>query len=460
MSAALAPVHSKGRIIMSCKLDTEQNSVLSLLLEGKNVFLSGEGGTGKSQIIRTFLKLSNKNIICLAPTGFAALNLPEAMTIHSFFKFPIDKVLIRPADIPRSEQLAELLEHVDCVVIDEISMVRADIFRAVEMSLRLNGGKPDKPFGGKQIVAVGDFLQLPPVVPDPILEAGLYSALGGVFAFNTQAWTLAGFIPAYLTNVHRQVDTEYIKLLKMIRTQKNGVMDLLKEIKIPVTEYPDSELTLCCRKMDAERINANEMQKIQASSFICSGNVDGIFPVFELPTPRSLILKTGARVMVICNGRHQHNSNGNLYEYVNGEIGLITEYDPYREIISIKMSDERIVTVHKSVWDNVEYTLEKDEDGNISIESRIIGSFKQFPILPAWAMSVHKAQGKTLDCKVHLHLGNFQCFAPGQLYTALSRVRRLSDLTIDRPIRYGDIIADRMVLTFLEETFPQHFPQN
>lgn len=122
---------------MSCKLDTEQNSVLSLLLEGKNVFLSGEGGTGKSQIIRTFLKLSNKNIICLAPTGFAALNLPEAMTIHSFFKFPIDKVLIRPADIPRSEQLAELLEHVDCVVIDEISMVRADIFRAVEMSLRL-----------------------------------------------------------------------------------------------------------------------------------------------------------------------------------------------------------------------------------------------------------------------------------------------------------------------------------
>ena len=164
--------------------------------------------------------------------------------------------------------------------------------------------------------------------------------------------------------------------------------------------------------------------------------------------------------MVICNGRHQHNSNGNLYEYVNGEIGLITEYDPYREIISIKMSDERIVTVHKSVWDNVEYTLEKDEDGNISIESRIIGSFKQFPILPAWAMSVHKAQGKTLDCKVHLHLGNFQCFAPGQLYTALSRVRRLSDLTIDRPIRYGDIIADRMVLTFLEETFPQNFPQN
>ena len=445
---------------MNCELDAEQNAALHLLLDGCNVFLSGEGGTGKSQIIRAFLTRSKKNIVCLAPTGFAALNLPGAMTIHSFFKFPIDKVLIRPDDIPHADRLADLLAHVDCIVIDEISMVRADIFRAIEMSLRLNGGKANKAFGGKQIVVVGDFLQLPPVIPDPILEAGLCAALGGVFAFNTQAWTLADFVPCYLTNIHRQVDPVYIHLLQMIRTQKNGVMDFLKNVKIPVTELPDNELTLCCRKMDAERINANEMQKIQSASFVCSGDVDGVFPNFELPTPRTLILKPGAMVMVICNGRHQHNANGSRYTYVNGEIGIITEYDPAREVICLHMNDGRSITVHKSIWDNVEYALGKDEDGNVCIESKIIGSFKQFPILPAWAMSVHKAQGKTLDCKVHLHLGNFECFAPGQLYTALSRVRRLADLTIDRPIRYGDIIADRMVLTFLEHTFPQHFLQD
>ena len=445
---------------MTCELDVEQNAVLQRLLDGCNVFLSGEGGTGKSQIIRAFLERSHKNIVCLAPTGFAALNLPEAMTIHSFFKFPIDRVLIRPEDIPRSKRLAGLLAHVDCIVIDEISMVRADIFKAIDMSLRLNGGKSNKVFGGKQIVVVGDFLQLPPVIPDPILEAGLYAALGGVFAFNTQAWTLADFVPCYLTNIHRQVDPVYIYLLQMIRTQKNGVMDLLQNVKIPVTEQPDKEITLCCRKKDAERINASEMQKIQAPSFVCSGDVYGGFPDFELPTPRTLILKPGAMVMVICNGRHQHNANGCQYEYVNGEIGVILKYDAAREVICLRMNDGRSITVHKSIWDNIEYDLEKDNEGNVSIKSRCIGSFRQFPILPAWAISIHKVQGKTLDCKVHLHLGIYECFAPGQLYTALSRVRRLADLTIDRPIRYGDIIADRLVLTFLEHTFPQHFLQD
>ena len=445
---------------MKYELDAEQNDVLNILLAGHNVFLSGEGGTGKSQVIRAFLERTDKNAVCLAPTGFAALNRPDAMTIHSFFKFPTDKILIRPDDIPRPRRMADLLDHVDCVIVDEISMVRADIFRAMEMSLRFNGGNPDKPFGGKQIVVVGDFLQLPPVVPDPVIEAGLCAALGGVYAFNTQAWVRAEFVPCYLTEIHRQVDPAYIQLLRAIRTVGNGVMDLLKAAKIPVTAFPDDEITLCCRKLDAERINANEMQKIQAASFVCRGNVDGVFPNFELPTPRTLILKPGAKVMVICNGRHQHNANGSQYEYVNGEIGTITDYDRTREEIRLKMNDDRSVTVHKSVWDNVEYALGKDEEENVCIESRIIGSFKQFPILPAWAMSIHKAQGKTLDCKVHLHLGDYDCFASGQLYTALSRVRKLADLTIDRPIRYGDIIADRMVLAFLEQTFPRYYPRD
>ena len=456
MSAVSVRVNSGGRMTM-CELDAEQNAVLNLLLDGRNVFLSGEGGTGKSQVVRAFLERSAKNIVCLAPTGFAALNLPDAMTIHSFFKFPIDKVLIRPDDIPRIERMSDLLEHVDCIVVDEISMVRADIFRALEMSLRLNGGAPDRPFGGKQIIVVGDFLQLPPVVPDPVIEAGLCAALGGVFAFNTQAWVQAEFIPCYLTNIHRQIDPLYIRLLQKIRTMENGVMDLLNAVKIPVTKFPDDEITLCCRKVDAERINATEMQKIQAASFICRGSTDGRFPEFELPTPRTLILKPGAKAMIICNGRHQRNANGYQYEYVNGEIGTITDYDRTREVIMLKMNDDRVISVHKSIWDNVEYALGKDEDGAINIESKIIGSFKQFPLLPAWAMSIHKAQGKTLDCKVHLHLGSFDCFASGQLYTALSRVRKLADLTIDRPIRYGDIIADRMVLAFLEKTFPRHF---
>lgn len=438
-------------------LDVAQVEALEEMLAGKNVFLSGTGGTGKSAVIRLFLENCRKNTVCVAPTGLAALNLPDAMTIHSFFKFPIDKIMLGVDDVPADAHLTELLRYTDCIVIDEISMVRADIFNALEISLRVNGNAMDRPFGGKQIIVVGDFLQLPPVITDEAVYTVLNERFRGVFAFNTQAWEKAHFRNIYLTLVHRQHDPHWIEFLEMIRLRRSGINAILESNPIPVCNAPTNGITLCCRRGDAERINAEEMQKLTTPGIVSSGQITGVFSMHDLPVPISLTLRIGSRVMVVCNGKRQKMPGYFAYEYVNGEIGTIYGFDEKQEIVCMKMETGRHIKVKRSQWSNIRYALEKDENGEIIISSEEIGWYRQFPLLPAWAMSIHKAQGQTLGCRTHLFLGHGGCFAPGQLYTALSRVRNFSDLSVDRPIKYADIIVDSMVMDFLTRTFPDNF---
>ena len=438
-------------------LDAAQVEALEEMFAGKNVFLSGTGGTGKSAVIRLFLENSRKNIACVAPTGLAALNLPDAMTIHSFFKFPIDKIMLDVEDVPFDERLSALLRYTDCLVIDEISMVRADIFNALEISMRLHGNTTDRPFGGKQIIVVGDFLQLPPVITDEAVSTVLNERFGGIYAFNTQAWKNADFRNFYLTQVHRQNDPQWVSFLEMIRLRRSGVKAMLENHPIPVCGAPEKGITLCCRRGDAERINEEKMQQLETPGFVSQGEIKGLFPMYELPIPPALTLRIGSRIMVVCNGKRQMMPGLLTYEYVNGEIGIIYGFDPIREIVCLKMESGRHIKVKKSRWSNIRYDLGEDEDGRIIIRSREIGSYRQYPLLPAWAMSIHKAQGQTLDCRTHLFLGCGGCFAPGQLYTALSRVRNFSDLSVDRPIKYADIIVDSMVMDFLSRTFPDVF---
>ena len=438
-------------------LDIDQTEALEEMLAGKNVFLSGTGGTGKSAVIRLFLENCRKNIVCVAPTGLAALNLPEAMTIHSFFNFPIDKIMLSVDDIPSDYHLMELLRYTDCIVIDEISMVRADIFNALEISLRVHGNAMNSPFGGKQIIVVGDFLQLPPVIADEAVYTVLNERFGGIYAFNTEAWEKAHFRNFYLTQVHRQHDPQWVEFLKMIRLRRTGVQAILENNPIPVCNAPANGITLCCRRGDAERINDEEMRKLTTPGIVSTGQISGVFPMHELPVPLTLALRIGSRVMVVCNGKRQMMPGCLTYEYVNGEIGIIYGFDEKQEIICLKMETGRHIKVKRSRWSNIRYALGKDKNGDIIISSEEIGLYRQFPLLPAWAMSIHKAQGQTIDGRTHLFLGRGGCFSPGQLYTALSRVRNFSDLSVDRPIKYADIIVDSMVIDFLSRTFPDCF---
>ena len=442
---------------MSEGLDAAQAEALEKMFAGRNVFLSGTGGTGKSAIIRLFIEGCRKNIVCVAPTGLAALNLPDAMTIHSFFKFPIDRIMLDADDVPTDWRLAELLHHADCIVIDEISMVRADIFNALEISLRVNGGAPDRPFGGKQIIVVGDFLQLPPVITDEAVNTVLHKRFGGIYAFNTEAWKQACFCNIYLSQVHRQSDPLWIAYLEKIRLRLPGVKAMLENHPIPVCDTPKKAISLCCRRGEADEINDAEMQKLDTFGNLSFGEVHGLFPEYELPVPMTLALRIGGRVMVVCNGKRQVMPGRLAYEYVNGEIGTIYAFDDRGEVVCLKMDNGRHIKVKRSRWSNIRYQLGTNEDGETIITSEEIGWYRQFPLLPAWAISIHKAQGQTLDCRTHIVLGRDGCFAPGQLYTALSRVRNFSDLSVDRPIKYADIIIDSMVLDFLTDTFPNHF---
>ena len=442
---------------MNDGLDPAQAEAMEKMLVGENVFLSGTGGTGKSAVVRLFLENCRKNVVCVAPTGLAALNLPEAMTIHSFFKFPVDEIMLDAGDVPTDAHLAELLRHTDCIVIDEISMVRADIFNALEISLRVHGNAPDKPFGGMQIIVVGDFMQLPPVITDEAVNTVLNKRFGGVYAFNTGAWSRACFCNIYLTRVHRQSDPQWAAYLEMIRLRSHGINAMLEDHPIPVCNTPKNGIALCCRRGDAEEINEAEMEKLDTPGVLSFGETKGVFPIHELPVPSTLALKIGSRVMVVCNGKRQMMPGRLAYEYVNGEIGTIYGFDDRWEVVCLRMDNGRHIKVRKSRWSNIKYELGKGGDGEIIITSKEIGSYRQFPLLPAWAMSIHKAQGQTLDCRTHIVLGRGGCFAPGQLYTALSRVRNFSDLSVDRPIKYADIIVDSMVVDFLCRTFPESF---
>ena len=437
-------------------MDKLQMFALEQMLVGNNVFLSGTGGTGKSEVVKIFLKYYPKNIVCVAPTGLAALNLPEAVTIHSFFKFPVDKIMLDVNDVPTDACLAEILRCADCIVIDEISMVRADIFNAINLSLKVNGDAPEKPFGGKQIVVVGDFLQLPPVVADEAINIVLHERFGGIYAFNTEAWKQASFCNIYFEKVYRQDDPEWVSYLETVRNRKPGVKALLESKPIPISDTPQQGISLCCRKADAEKINEEAMKKISAPGIISTGQIEGIFSENELPVPLSLTLKIGSRVMVVCNGKRQKMRGHAYYEYVNGEIGTIYTFNLEHDLVALKMENGRHIKVARSRWSNIAYELGKDENGKSIIISKEIGSYRQFPLLPAWAMSIHKVQGMTINTRTHLCLGT-GCFTPGQLYTALSRVRKFSDLSVDRKIKYADIIVDSMVLDFLYDTFPDQF---
>ena len=384
------------------KLSNEQQDALDLMLSGKNVFLTGEAGTGKSTILRKFREQCQRECVFLAPTGIAAINVAGS-TLHSFF-------ILKPGlltddsleDISNKSKKA-LIRKTKVIVIDEISMVRSDIFNAIDIRLRslADFRHKDKPFGGKQIILVGDFFQLPPVVKSGLEEDYLLNELGGIYAFQTSLWKKAKFKCVFLKTVHRQQnDNLFLSILNHLRhgdlenngislpdsTEKVNVLEALTRSCVNQPELEHEPVNLCTTNRETQTLNAYHKSRISGDNFIFKATVTGKFHERDYPTSAILELKIGARVMLLNNKRTPDGE----FEYVNGDTGIVENIcHSSAPSVTIFLDNGKRVSVGITQWENMEYELETDRvTGKEVIRRREVGKFIQLPLKLAYAITI------------------------------------------------------------------------
>ena len=452
-------------------MDDEQRKALELMLDGKNVFLTGFAGTGKSLVINMFKQLCTKRLVCLAPTGQAARNI-EGSTIHRFFRFKVDPIITLDSALVDDRQL-ELLNNVDVILIDEVSMVRADLFQGIDVLLRTHACGPCRnlPFAGKQIIVVGDYCQLPPVVPDTKILQFLQDEFGGIYALSTPAWLQAGFESVLLHQIHRQAEPCFQGILTDIRNGKikeptypdidscHSIEDLFATTEddclsmlnqrcffrsVHNADDNNMTVTICMTRAQAQLINWLELDFAPGEQFSFKANTCGTFPRDEYPVEENLTLKVGARVMLIAN-QHSLFTEKN---YVNGDAGRIIDftYDP--DMVRVELDSGRIVEVVPYTWEYKSYEILRDTDGKAKIETEICGWFTQMPIIISAGLTVHRLQGATVNSNVKIVLGPYGAFCPWQFYVAASRCCKIDQLHLDRPVMPSDIIVDHKILDF------------
>lgn len=407
----------------------------------KNLFVTGKAGTGKSTFLNYFRENTKKDIAVIAPTGVAAVNI-KGQTIHSFFNFKPDITLHKVEKIkPKNPNLYKKL---DCIVIDEISMVRADILDCIDSFLRIHGPKKKKPFGGIQMIFIGDLYQLPPVVTSR--EKGIFKEFYKTpYFFSSNVFKECEFEFVELEKVYRQSDNAFIEILNSIRN--NTVTDEIIE-KLNQRVKPDFETTeddfyiyLTPTNKMAEKVNFDKLSKIKNKDFKYYGFIDGEFSEHDLPTSLELILKVDAQVMLL--------NNDTKGRWINGDIGKIVEINTKKaepDVIVVEISDGEVVEVSPFTWEMYEFYYDKNRK---KILTEVIGQFTQYPLKLAWAITIHKSQGLTFD-NVILDIGK-GTFSHGQLYVALSRCRSLEGLVLKKPVSAKNVLLDRRIVKFLTE---------
>lgn len=404
----------------------------------KNLLITGRAGTGKSTFLRFVRDNLSKNMAVVAPTGVAALNI-QGQTLHSFFGFKPDITLEKVKKLKPNDEYINLYKHLQTLIIDEISMVRADLFDCVEAFLRKWGPKKGQPFGGVQIILIGDLYQLPPVVTSKELEIFKY-LYDTPFFFSAKSFQENSFEFVEFEKIYRQKDEKFIEILNRIRngTADEEVLSFLNERVIPHFEPPQDEfyITLTTTNARAEEINLSKLEDIKGSLYEFEGSLKGRIEEDDLPAPLILKIKESAQVMLLNN-----DPEGN---WVNGDVGKVIEILPGEEIIVVELRRGKIVEVTPFKWDVYEHYFDKNEG---LVKTKTMGSFVQFPLKLAWAITIHKSQGLTFErVIIDLERGTF---AHGQLYVALSRGTSLDGIILKRPVKKGHIRLDRGVIKFL-----------
>lgn len=413
--------------------------------EGKSMFVTGRAGTGKSTLLQLFRRTTRKKTAVLAPTGVAALNV-QGQTIHSFFGFP--PRIVTPQEAARKvsrKDLKRLYQNLEVLIVDEISMVRADILDGINRFLQVNRENL-RPFGGVQVVFFGDPFQLPPVVTnDPLEKAYFRDYYHSPHFFSARIFQEPDFSPEMveLRKVYRQESRHFLRLLEAVRINELDHDDLqdLNERWTPDFETQEGFITLCARNATAERINRTALEQLPGPERTFLAEVKGQFDPGLYPTEAALRLREGAQVMFVKNDPEK--------KFVNGTIGKVIQLGA--EQITVLVEEEngkkKKIDVAPAEWEIIRYK----PGTNGEIDTETIGSFRQYPLKLAWAITIHKSQGKTFD-RVVVDLGG-GAFEHGQLYVALSRCRTLEGVVLRQPIRQQDVITDETVVDF----FSRHF---
>ncbi len=435
---------------MTEQLDISEdfNKAFELFEKGYgHLFVTGKAGCGKSTWLEYCCKNSSKNVVVLAPTGVAALNV-GGQTVHRFFGFPIN---ITPEKItsfeftPRAKRIYKRLET---IIIDEVSMLRADILDCIDAFLRLYGPTPDNAFGGVQMVFVGDLYQLPPVVTKQE-EAVFYRRYAAPYFFCAEAFKKIALEAVEFKKIYRQTDRKFIELLNRIRANQvtdddiellNGRLNNFAEGK------KEFFISLTTVNRLADEINSKKMEDLEGQLYRSTAVVDGDFGSDYFPTSENLEFKIGAQIMFL--------NNDSKNRWVNGSIAHIEDIkfrdDKVRYVKARLHENMRLVDVFPYTWEIYKYQLEGNE-----LQADVVGAFTQYPFRPAWAVTIHKSQGKTFD-KVQIDVGR-GTFATGQLYVALSRCTSFEGIGLSKPIGRQHVFIDSRISDFMHQYFPENF---
>ncbi|GAA4685822.1 ATP-dependent DNA helicase [Frondihabitans cladoniiphilus] len=415
-------------------LSAEQAAVFDAIENTReHVFVTGRAGTGKSTLLNHLSWNTSKQVVICAPTGVAALNV-GGQTIHSLFRLPIG--VIADHTIQQNAELRKLLNTIDTLVIDEVSMVNADLLDAIDRSLRQARGRKNEAFGGVQVVLFGDPYQLAPVPGDGDERAYFTDHYRSMWFFDAHVWEEAPLRIFELAFIHRQNDADFKEMLNAVRhgrvtAEIAGALNAAGARPVPTD---GNVITLATRNDTVTRINKVQLDRLPGTIKTAKAEVSGEFGGRAFPADDALELKTGAQVMFLRNDADQR--------WVNGSVGVVTKI---RDTVFVEIDGEE-VEVQPAVWEKFQYSyspLSKE------LKKDIVGEFQQFPLRLAWAVTIHKSQGKTYDRAV-VDLGS-RVFSAGQTYVALSRITSLEGLYLSRPLRPSDIIVDLDVRRFMSQ---------